>query len=121
MNYQPDFMDFSEKEMTCIKGKNSFLCSRLLHPEEHFTFPTGTSDKKKKKKKEPTSHENTSHYSFSAPSLKVVKSISVRVLASLRNFSITSLKEKKSWVTFFAEAVTECGQGGDKVGDSLRN
>ena len=89
MNYQPDFMDFSEKEMTCIKGKNSFLSSRLLHPEEHFAFPTGTSDKKKKK--EPTSHENTSHYSFSAPSLKVLKSISVRVLASLRNFSITSL------------------------------
>ena len=49
MNYQPDFMDFSEKEMTCIKGKNSFLSSRLLHPEEHFAFPTGTSDKKKKK------------------------------------------------------------------------
>lgn len=83
-------MDFSEKEMTCIKGKNRFLSSRLLHPEEHFAFPTGTSDKKKKKK-EPTSHENTSHYSFSAPSLKVLKSISVRVLASLRNFSITSL------------------------------
>lgn len=48
MNYQPDFIDFSEKEMSCIKGKNIFLGSRLLHQEEHFKFPIGISDLKKK-------------------------------------------------------------------------
>lgn len=46
-------MDFSEKEIACIKGKNSFLCSRLLHEEEHFKFPIGTSDFKKNETSQP--------------------------------------------------------------------
>ena len=46
--------------------------------------------KRKEKNTEPTSHENTSHHFFLAQSLKVLKSISVRELASLKTFSTTS-------------------------------
>lgn len=68
-------MDFSEKEMACIKGKNSFLCSRLLHQEEHLNFLLAHLTRKKLK---PTSRENTSYHFFLAQSLKVLKSISVK-------------------------------------------
>lgn len=75
-------MDFSEKEMTCIKVRTASYALGFYIQRNTLHFPWHIS----KKKKEPTSRENTSHYSFSAPSLKVLKSISVRVLASLRNF-----------------------------------